>query len=67
MVKIIENISVFFVIVSLLFLAVDKKVSDDKKERDAYEQRLEECFKQEPRTKDCDFFLWKHENRRGAR
>lgn len=27
------------------------------------QERLEICYKQEPRTKDCEFFLWKYENR----
>lgn len=24
-------------------------------------RQIEECFKQEPRTKECEFILWKHE------
>ena len=63
MTNVIEYVLIIFVVVTFLFLAIDKRVSDNKKEQDAYNQQLEECFKQEPRTKDCEFVLWRHENR----
>ena len=25
------------------------------------EKQIEECYKQEPRTKDCEYLLWKYE------
>lgn len=59
----IKNIFVAFLFVILLFLAVDNQITKDINKSKEYEQRLEECFKQEPRTKDCEFVLWKHENR----
>ena len=31
-----------------------KKDAEEKKQ-------IEECFMQEPRTKECEFILWKHE------
>lgn len=27
------------------------------------QHQIEICYKQEPRTKDCEFLLWKYENR----
>lgn len=59
----IKNIFVAFLFVILLFLAVDNQITKDINASKEYEQRLEECFKQEPRTKDCEFVLWKYENR----
>ena len=31
------------------------------KEEQEQERQLEECFKQEPRTKDCEYMIWQYE------
>lgn len=59
----IKNIFVAILFVILLFLAVDNQITKNINATKQYEQRLEECFKQEPRTKDCEFVLWKHNRR----
>jgi hypothetical protein len=63
MANIIEAVIVIIVVTILGFLAIDKVISDNINKSKEYEKRLEECFKQEPRTKDCEFVLWRHENR----
>lgn len=63
MANIIEAVIVIIVVTILGFLAIDKVISDNINKSKEYEQRLECCFKEEPRTKDCEFVLWKHENR----
>lgn len=59
----IKDIFVALLFVILLFLAVDNQITKDINVSKEYEQKLEYCFKQEPRTKDCEFILWKYENR----
>lgn len=59
----IVNIIVIIGIVFLGFMAINKVISDNINNNKQYEQRLEYCFKQEPRTKDCEFVLWKHEHK----
>ena len=61
--NIIEAVIFIVVVTILAFLAIDKVISDNIKASKEYEQMLEECFKQEPRTKDCEFVLWRYENR----
>lgn len=63
MANIIEAVIVIIVVTILGFLAIDKVISDNINKSKEYEKRLEYCFKEEPRTKDCEFVLWKHENR----
>lgn len=63
MANIIEAVIVIVLVTILGFLPIDKVISDNINKSKEYEQRLEECFKQEPRTKDCEFVLWKYENR----
>ena len=67
MTNVIEYVLIIFAFITLMFLAIDKRVSDNKKEQDAYNQQLEECFKQEPRTTDCEFVLWKYEIKNGCK
>lgn len=57
------NIFIVLIVVFLLFLAVDNNVTKDINKSKEYEQRLEYCFREEPRTKDCEFVLWRRENR----
>lgn len=59
----IEIILIIIAMIISFFLAIDIQITKDINANKQYEQQLEECFMQEPRTKDCEFVLWKHENR----
>lgn len=50
--------------IGLLFMfayGIFKLVEERTENRREYEQQLEKCFKQEPKSQDCKFFLYKHE------
>lgn len=59
----VVNTIVIVGIIVMGFLAIDKVISDNINNSKQYEKQLEYCFKQEPRTKDCEFVLWKYEHK----
>lgn len=59
----IKDIFFALLFIILLFLAVDNQITKDINVSKEYERRIEKCFKQEPRTKDCEFVLWKYEHK----
>jgi hypothetical protein len=57
--KIIIPIFVFglAIIMILGIIAIPLCIKQEAQEK----QRIESCFMQEPRTKECEFALWQHE------
>lgn len=56
----------FILIIGLLFISacgIFRLLEERTDNRNEYENKLEYCFKQEPRTKDCEFVLWKYEHK----
>lgn len=59
MCKILMPLLVFgllFIVVAGI-LAIPSCIKEEQEEK----QRVEACFMQEPRTKECEFVLWQHE------
>lgn len=57
--KILLPVFVFgllFIVVGVIF-AIPSSIKEAQEEK----QRIESCFMQEPRTKECEFALWQHE------
>lgn len=59
----IKNMILIAITIISWFLVIDRQINKDLNAKKQYEQQLEECFKQEVKTKDCEFFLWKHNRR----
>lgn len=56
----IKVIVYILVMVGLGFMFGDM-MKQKREEAVEKELRLENCFKQEPRTKDCEFIIWQYE------
>lgn len=59
----IKNMFLIAITIISWFLVIDRQINKDLNAKKQYEQQLEKCFKQEVKTKDCEFFLWKHNRR----
>lgn len=59
MLKILFPVLVFGLLFILIagILSIPSCIKEEQEEK----QRVETCFMQEPRTKECEFVLWQHE------
>lgn len=61
--EILLNTLFYILICFMAISAISKMIEDKIKADEKYDKKIEECFKQEPRTNDCEFVLWRYENR----
>lgn len=59
MFKILMPVFVFGILIFVVcgIIAIPSCIKKEQEEK----QRVEACFMQEPRTKECEFVLWQHE------
>lgn len=54
----IDGIKLITFILGIIFIIIFLAEADKKKE-----QELHDCFIQEPRTKECEYIIWKEEQK----